>query len=354
MSHEGDFVVLASEPSAICGIDVAAPGQARRRGKDGRMPSAEDMLKTFATVFTAHEKQEIRSALNDGTGMHVNDDDAKEEVFRRHWSLKESLVKAMGVGLALELGRAEFHTGGTAGGTRPGAGGGRGGEEAEGSTVETHPQMGERGGENGDGKGNGGGGVPSSIPPSTLPSYSGGGSGGDNEDGGERDGGEESEGNKEEDDAAREMQTTRALQRTMSCSTARIMYSASRKSIFISDGGGDGPRALPGGGNGMETARLILDGAPMPKWRFFMQALGECVPGAGGGQHWVTVSRGPTEDVTDANGGFTATWRKPAFTDEEWEAVLDAPSPFFSTLTIGDLVPEHLKGAYEAAGGDVY
>jgi 4'-phosphopantetheinyl transferase len=36
------------------------------------------------------------------------DDDAKEDVFRRHWSLKEALVKAMGVGLAMELNRADF------------------------------------------------------------------------------------------------------------------------------------------------------------------------------------------------------------------------------------------------------
>ena len=55
-----------------------------------------------------------------------------------------------------------------------------------------------------------------------------------------------------------------------------------------------------------------------------------------------------------ANGEFRASWRKPNFTEEEWNAVLDAPSPHFSLLTVADLVPEHLRGAYEDAGGDVF
>ena len=66
------------------------------------------------------------------------------------------------------------------------------------------------------------------------------------------------------------------------------------------------------------------------------------------------MSRGPTEDVTDANGEFRASWRKPTFTDEEWEMVLAAPSPYFSLLSVADLVPENLRGAYENAGGDVF
>ena len=107
--------------------------------------------------------------------------------------------------------------------------------------------------------------------------------------------------------------------------------------------GGAASGGLTGGGGGggagaMETASLVLDGSHRPKWAFFLQPLGEPTAGEGGGCHWVTVSRGPTEDVTDAHGEFRATWRKPAFTDPEWGAVLAAPSPFFSTLTVGDLV----------------
>ena len=278
VSHEGDFVVLASEPSAICGVDVAAPGQARRPGKDGRMPTAEEMLQTFSDVFTPHEKERIRAAA-DVDHDFEDDEQAKEEVFKRHWSLKEALVKAMGVGLALDLGRAEFHTGGDAGGQKA-------------------TEVTERRGE--------------------------------------------SEMDNDACDSPRRSST----------GICPMLYrSPSRRSVFISDGKRD--ENEPGDGNGTETARLILDGVPKPKWRFFIQSLGESKPGPNGGRHWVTVSRGPTEDVTDANGEFSATWRKPEYTDEEWREVLDAPSPHFSMLAVGDLVPENFRAAYEAAGGEV-
>jgi 4'-phosphopantetheinyl transferase len=207
VSHEGDFVVLASEPSAICGVDVAAPGQARRRGKDGRMPTAEEMLNTFSDVFTPHEKEQIRAAGKNSAGNNTSaeeEDDAKEEVFRRHWSLKESLVKAMGVGLQLELGRAEFHTGGVVGG---GEGGGMGG--------------------GGGGVGKGGGGLSRRSP--------------DSSDGDDNDPGSPKRDPRRDNPAAN-----------------FLLFSPSCKRIFVSDGGGDGPSV--GGGNGMETARLILDG----------------------------------------------------------------------------------------------
>ena len=346
VSHEGDFVVLASEPSAICGVDVAAPGQARRRGKDGRMPTAEEMLQTFSDVFTPHEKEQIRAAgtpggEGGGGSDDEEDDNAKEEVFRRHWSLKESLVKAMGVGLALELGRAEFHTGGVAGG-----GGGGGGEGSAG---------GGEGSAGGEGEEEGGG-VSRRTSDGSDGSIGGGGGGGG--------GG----GDDDDDDETVEHATAKPTKmRRNSLRRSLLMFGASMKRVFVSDGGGDheptaaaavGAAAVGVGNGGMETARLILDGSPKPKWRFFMQPLGESKaarPGeSGGGQHWVTVSRGPTEDVTDANGEFSASWRKPTFTEEEWEAVLNAPSPFFSLLSVGDLVPEHLKGAYEEAGGDVF
>ena len=227
VSHEGDFVVLASEPVAVCGVDVAAPGQARRRG-DGRKPSIDEMLKVFANVLTPNERAAVENA--------AGDDEAKEDVFRRHWSLGEALVKAMGVGLALELNRADFEC------------------EDEGAGV---------------------------------------------------------------------------------------------RRVGSAAGGG----RLPGG---VETATLRLDGEPKTRWRFFMQPLG--VPGSenGGGRHWVTVSRGPFEDVTDANGEFSATWRRVDFTDEEWAEAVDAPSPPFSTITVSDSVPEHLRGDFEEAGGDVF
>ena len=228
VSHEGDFVVLASEPVAVCGVDVAAPGQARRRRRDGRKPSIDEMLKVFANVLTPNERAAVENA--------AGDDEAKEDVFRRHWSLKEALVKAMGVGLAMELNRADFEC------------------EDEGAGVRRAGSAAPRG-------------------------------------------------------------------------------------------------RLPGG---VETATLRLDGEPKTRWRFFMQPLGVRASENGGGRHWVTVSRGPFEDVTDANGEFSATWRRVDFTDEEWAEAVDAPSPPFSTITVSDLVPEHLRGDFEEAGGDVY
>jgi len=233
VSHEGDFVVLASEPVAVCGVDVAAPGQARRRRRDGRKPSIDEMLKVFANVLTPNERAAVENA--------AGDDEAKEDVFRRHWSLKEALVKAMGVGLAMELNRADFEC--------------------------------------------------------------------------------EDEG-------------------------------ASGVSSGVRRAGSAPPRGcLPGG---VETATLRLDGEPKTRWRFFMQPLGVRGSENGGGRHWVTVSRGPFEDVTDANGEFSATWRRVDFTDEEWAEAVDAPSPPFSTITVSDLVPEHLRGDFEEAGGDVF
>lgn len=223
VSHEGDFVVLASEPHAMCGVDVAAPGQARRRDRNGRLPSAEEMLSTFGDVLAPAELAAIRAQP---------DDDAMEEAFRRHWSLKEALAKAMGVGLALHLGSADF-------------------------TV---------------------------VPFESSP-------------GAER---------------------TRA--------TAPFAHSAT----------------------------LILDGTQKTRWRFQTQPLGERATGDGGGRHWVTVSRGPAEDVVDAAGEFTATWGRTTYDEREWRAVLDAPHPNFALMTVGDLVPEKLRDAYQAAGGEVY
>jgi 4'-phosphopantetheinyl transferase len=68
----------------------------------------------------------------------------------------------------------------------------------------------------------------------------------------------------------------------------------------------------------------------------------------------VSVARGPTRDVVDANGEFLKTLARMTFTAEEWVDAVDAPSPPFALLTIGDLVPEALRSAYEDAGGEVF
>jgi hypothetical protein len=53
LTPQGDYVVLASEPVCICGVDVAAPQQLRQRGR-GRMSVAE-LKAVFAKQFTPHE-----------------------------------------------------------------------------------------------------------------------------------------------------------------------------------------------------------------------------------------------------------------------------------------------------------
>jgi 4'-phosphopantetheinyl transferase len=99
VSHEGEFVVLASEPVCIVGVDVAAPGQLRNRNRKGGAPSVEETLQSFRETLSVSERNAIRAFRTDAE---------KEDAFRRHWSCKEALVKAMGVGLGMELGRASF------------------------------------------------------------------------------------------------------------------------------------------------------------------------------------------------------------------------------------------------------
>ena len=56
---QGDYVVLASEPVCIVGVDVAAPQQIRAArpatGGVKRASSMEDLQQTFQRHFTAHE-----------------------------------------------------------------------------------------------------------------------------------------------------------------------------------------------------------------------------------------------------------------------------------------------------------
>ena len=233
VSHEGALVVLASEPVAIVGVDVAAPGQLRRRGSGrGAAPSVDKTLEAFKESLSAAETRAIRAEDTEAE---------REDAFRRHWSCKEALTKAMGVGLGMELKRASF-----------------------------------------------------------------------------------------------------AFSRECSANDARAY-----------------------------DAHVEVDGAPKPKWRFRVErfrapATGD--PGERGSRafpeepsqardHWITVARGPTEDVTDAFGEFTRTWRAPnagCEDDAAWRAVADAPAPAFSTLVVGDLVPREALDAFERAGGEVF
>ena len=222
VSHEGEFVVLASEPVAIVGVDVAAPGQLRNRNRKGGAPSVEETLQSFRDTLSLSETRAIRAYETEAE---------KEDAFRRHWSCKEALTKAMGVGLGMELGRASF--------------------------------------------------------------------------------------------------------------------SFTKQNEHAYD------------------AVVEVDGEPRPKWRFRTERVFGAPEDAFGGfgdvesktknAHWITTARGPTEDVTDAFGAFTRTWRAPDAGHEDdatWRAVVDAPAPPFSLLDVGDLVPRESRDAFRRAGGE--
>ena len=215
VSHEGAFVVLASEPVAIVGVDVAAPGQLRDRNRRGAARSVAETVSAFRDTLSAAET----SAILRAPGATEAE---KEDAFRRHWSCKEALTKAMGVGLGMELKRASF---------------------------------------------------------------------------------------------------------TFAKRAEENAYDAA----------------------------VEVDGAPKPKWRFRTERVDDADDVDA--HHWITTARGPTEDVTDALGAFTRTWRAPNVGREDdaaWRAVVDAPAPPFSVLAVGDLVPSEALDAFERVGGEVF
>eukprot|EP00420_Gonyaulax_spinifera_P024513 CAMPEP_0197905746 /NCGR_PEP_ID=MMETSP1439-20131203/61037_1 /TAXON_ID=66791 /ORGANISM="Gonyaulax spinifera, Strain CCMP409" /LENGTH=408 /DNA_ID=CAMNT_0043527041 /DNA_START=45 /DNA_END=1271 /DNA_ORIENTATION=- len=94
-SHEGCWVVCASEPLCIAGIDVAELRRFNKRNEP------IDFRKSFKANLTESEWRDV-----DAAGADFDD---QYEVFSRFWSAKEAFVKARGDGLAYELGKAEFH-----------------------------------------------------------------------------------------------------------------------------------------------------------------------------------------------------------------------------------------------------
>ena len=92
ISHQGDYTVLAAEPELQVGIDImktSFPGR-------GSIPEFFHIMKR---KFTKKEWETIRS---------FNDEWTQLDMFYRHWALKESFIKAIGVGLGFEMQRLEF------------------------------------------------------------------------------------------------------------------------------------------------------------------------------------------------------------------------------------------------------
>ena len=83
VSHEGHYVVLASEPVLLVGIDVSAPFEIRDAGNITN--NYESLRDTFGNVLGEDEW-----CLVEDEGLS---DFARATAFRRQWSRKESLVR---------------------------------------------------------------------------------------------------------------------------------------------------------------------------------------------------------------------------------------------------------------------
>nr|XP_020660841.1 L-aminoadipate-semialdehyde dehydrogenase-phosphopantetheinyl transferase isoform X2 [Pogona vitticeps] len=93
VSHQGNYAVLAAEPDCQVGIDImktALPGS-------GSVPHFFHIMRR---QFTEEEWRVITSMNNEWLQL---------DMFHRHWALKESFIKAIGVGIGFDLQRIEFH-----------------------------------------------------------------------------------------------------------------------------------------------------------------------------------------------------------------------------------------------------
>ncbi|XP_061684310.1 L-aminoadipate-semialdehyde dehydrogenase-phosphopantetheinyl transferase [Syngnathoides biaculeatus] len=93
VSHQGDYAVLAAEKGLQVGVDVmktSMPGSS----------TVPDFFRIMTRQFTPREWRVIRSAGSERRQLSV---------FYRHWTLKESFIKAIGTGLNFNLQRLEFH-----------------------------------------------------------------------------------------------------------------------------------------------------------------------------------------------------------------------------------------------------
>ncbi|XP_078033896.1 L-aminoadipate-semialdehyde dehydrogenase-phosphopantetheinyl transferase [Augochlora pura] len=96
VSHQGDYTVLAGETRNVkLGVDVM-----KLDYSGGRQLS--EFFRIMNTNFTSSEWSEIKhSSMNDSEQI---------EMFCRHWALKESYVKAIGIGITIDLGTLDFKT----------------------------------------------------------------------------------------------------------------------------------------------------------------------------------------------------------------------------------------------------
>jgi len=95
VSHQGDWVVLAASEGGVVGVDVM------KTTYSGGKP-VQEFFRLMKRQFTPSEWSSIRGG---------DCERAQLEGFYRHWCLKESVVKALGVGITLSLQRVSFNVG---------------------------------------------------------------------------------------------------------------------------------------------------------------------------------------------------------------------------------------------------
>ncbi|KAI5061223.1 hypothetical protein GOP47_0023728 [Adiantum capillus-veneris] len=93
VSHHGHYVALASETLCLVGLDVMVADADEHE-------TPEEYIKNFRSCFTSLEWNNIISVGPDPNSLL--------DQFHRYWCLKESYIKAIGIGLGFDLQRAEF------------------------------------------------------------------------------------------------------------------------------------------------------------------------------------------------------------------------------------------------------
>jgi 4'-phosphopantetheinyl transferase len=91
VSHHHQLVVLAADWHVLVGVDVMNVELPRT--------SVVEYFDLMNNCFTVHEWQQIRAGVDDRDRMRL---------FATFWTLKEALIKALGIGLGFDLQRAEF------------------------------------------------------------------------------------------------------------------------------------------------------------------------------------------------------------------------------------------------------
>ncbi|CAK9317304.1 unnamed protein product [Citrullus colocynthis] len=92
VSHHGDYVVIASEPLYLVGLDVVS----YTTPQNG---DTIEFVKNFSSYFSSLEWKNIMNASSSSSVLVE---------FYRYWSLKEAYVKAIGCGMASWVEQVEF------------------------------------------------------------------------------------------------------------------------------------------------------------------------------------------------------------------------------------------------------